>query len=209
MARKTAEDRAKSGPRSPTWSGIRSKYKEIAGYKPDITGSVKSYDTGLTKAVDLADTKKQLTPQVFDAWAKDNEAMGKQIGEHLTEVESLHDKFVLDFRKMTDTMKAKPDRTVDLLDDFDNRTESFVKARKSLWDAVAKLDAAHLASQKAIIKKVRDTLAKLDKEQEAHLVECDKLEASIRKSVSDYQKKAASAGNDALVDALDNFMAGF
>ena len=209
MARKTAEDRAKSGPRLQMWAAIRGKYKDIGNYKPDITGSVKTYDTGLAKAVDLADTKKQLTPQVFDTWAKDNEAMGKQIGNHLTEVEALHDKFVLDFRKMTDALKAKPDRTVDLLDDFDNRSDSFVKARKALWDAVVKLDAAHLASQKTIIKKVRDTLAKLDKEQEAHLVECDKLEASIRKAVSDYQKKSAGAGNDALVDALDNFMAGF
>ncbi len=209
MARKTAEDRAKSGPRLPIWSAIRSKYKEIAGYKPDITGSVKSYDADVAKAADLADTKKQLTPQVFDLWSTDNEAMGKQITDHLNEVDALHDKFILDFQKMTADLKAKPDRTVDLLDDFDNRAESFVKARKALWDAVAKLDATHLASQKKIIKGVRDTFAKVEKEQEARLVECDKLEVSIRKTVSEYQKKAAGAGKDDLVDALDNFMAGF
>jgi hypothetical protein len=209
MARKTVEDRTKSGPRLPMWSAIRSKYKEIAGYKPDITGSVKSYDADVAKAADLADTKKQLTPQVFDEWSKDNEAMGKQISEHLNEVDALHDKFILDFQKMTNEMKAKPDRTVDLLDDFDNRAESFVKARKALWDAVVKLDTEHLASQKKLIKKIRDSLAKVDKEQEAKLVDCDKLEASIRKTVSEYQKKAAGGGNDNLVDALDNFMAGF
>ena len=70
-------------------------------------------------------------------------------------------------------------------------------------------DAAHLASQRKIIKTVRDSLAKIDKEQEARLVECDKLEASIRKTVSEYQKKAAGVGKNDLVDALDNFMAGF
>ncbi len=209
MARKPVEERTKPGPRLPMWSAIRSKYKEIGSYKPDITGSIKSYDADVAKAADLADSKKQLTPQVFDLWSKDNEAMGKQIGEDLTEVDALHDKFILDFQKMKGDMEAKPDRTVDLLDNFDDRAESFIKARKALWDAVVKLDAAHLASQRKIIKTVRDSLAKIDKEQEARLVECDKLEASIRKTVSEYQKKAAGVGKNDLVDALDNFMAGF
>jgi len=209
MARKTAEERAKSGPRLPMWSAIKSKYKEVAGYKPDITGSVKNYDADVAKAADLADTKKQLTPQVVDVWSKDNDAMAKQIGDHLTEVDALHDKLGVDFQKLAADLKAKPDRTIDLLDDFDNRAESFVKARKALWDAIVKLDATHLASQRKTLKSVRDNLAKVDKEQEARLLECDKLEASIRKTVSEYQKKAAGAGNDDLVDALDNFMAGF
>ena len=100
MARKPLEERTKPGPRLPMWSAIRSKYKEIASYKPDITGSIKSYDADVAKAADLADSKKQLTPQVFDLWSKDNEAMGKQIGEDLTEVDALHDKFILDFQKM-------------------------------------------------------------------------------------------------------------
>ena len=30
---------------------------------------------------------------------KDNEAMGKQIGEDLTKVDALHDKFILDFKR--------------------------------------------------------------------------------------------------------------
>ena len=107
------------------WSAIRSRYKEIASYKPDITGSIKSYDADVAKAADLADSKKQLTPQVFDLWSKDNEAMGKQIGEDLTEVDALHDKFILDFQKMKGDMEAKPDRTVDLLDNFDDRAEIF------------------------------------------------------------------------------------
>lgn len=144
MARKPVEERTKPGPRLPMWSAIRSKYKEIGSYKPDITGSIKSYDADVAKAADLADSKKQLTPQVFDLWSKDNEAMGKQIGEDLTEVDALHDKFILDFQKMKGEMEAKPGRTVDLLDNFDDRAESFIKARKALWDAVVKLDAAQI-----------------------------------------------------------------
>lgn len=204
---KTVEDRTKFPPRAPMWASIRGKYKDVA--KPDISGNVKTYDTDVAKAADLAKTKKELVPDSLNVWASDNEAKGKEINSHLTEVESLHDKFLVDYDKMQSDIKAKPDRTIDILDAFDRRIKSFITARKALWDAVVKLDQAHLAQQKQMVKKLREAVAKFDKDQAALLTNCDKLEGSIRKAVSDFQKKAAAAGNDDLVDALDNFMAGF
>jgi hypothetical protein len=73
------------------WASIKGKYKDVA--KPDISGNVKTYDTDVAKAADLAKTKKELVPDSFNVWASDNEAKGKEINSHLTEVESLHDKF--------------------------------------------------------------------------------------------------------------------
>ena len=210
MARENLADRVKNGPLTPRWKQVVAKNKGIDDLKGDIDGPVGDYDKNLKAATDTDDDLYKAGSAMVAAFAAAMSAGSKALGEHQKALDKLTKdqsarwtKTRDDANKIINTnMPAALDIVSKLIDDNDNFVQQANEMFKAMIDARQAADDALEKAYGAARKEVDGIQAQKKKLED----DCNKLDDTLRKTITDMQKQAIKASQDKVADALGGFL---
>jgi hypothetical protein len=210
MARESLADRIKNGPLTPQWKQVAAKNKDIGNLKGDIDGPVGDYDKNLKAAADANDDLHKVGLAMAAAFASSMSAAGKALGEHQKALDKLGKdesarwaKTTAEANKIINTdMPAALDIVSKLIDDNDNYIQQANEMFKAMIDARQSADDALEKAYGAARKDVDGIQAQKKKLED----DCNKLDDTLRKTITDMQKQAIKGNQDKLADALGGFL---
>jgi len=210
MARESLADRIKNGPLTPRWKQVVAKNKGIDDLKGDIDGPVGDYDKNLKAAADANDDLRKAGLDMIAAFTSSLSAAAKAVGEHQKAFDKLSKeenarwaKTSTDANKIINTdMPAALDVVSKLVDDNDNFVQQANEMFKGMIDARQTADDALEKAYGAARKEVDGFQAQKKKLED----DCNKLDDTLRKTITDMQKQAIKANQDKLADALGGFL---
>jgi chromosome segregation ATPase len=210
MARENLADRIKNGPLTPRWKQVVAKNKGIDDLKGDIDGPVGDYDANLKAGADV-------DGDLVKAWEAMTSAIGaglttanKALDEHRKALDKLGKdqnarwaKTSTDANKLSQTdVAAALDVVSKLVDDNDNFAQQANELHKAMVDAREALDDA-IEKAYANARKAVDGIQAQKKKLED---DCNKLDDTLHKTITDIQKQAIKANQDKVADALAGFL---
>ncbi len=210
MARESLAERIKNGPLTPRWKQVLAKNKEIDQLKGDIDGPVGDYDKNLKAAADAGDDMHKAWQAMLGAFNAGIKAEDKAFDEHdkafvkLKKDESARwAKSAAEALKLANTdVAAALDVISKLVDDNDNFIEQADELNKAMIDARQAQDTALEKAYGDARKAVDDIQAQKKKPED----DCNKLDDTLRKTITDMQKQAIKASQDKVADALAGFL---
>ena len=211
MARESLADRIKNGPLTPRWKQIVAKNKGIDDLKGDIDGPVGDYDKNLKAATDADDDLSKAWQAMVAAFAAGMTAVDKGISDHEKALDKLGNEHVA-LWKTTSTQANKLflsndvpgalDVVSKLVDDNDNYIQQVNELHKALIDGRRTKDDAFEKAY-ADARKAADAIQAQKKKLED---DCNKLDDTLRRTITDMQKQAIRASQDKVADALGGFL---
>jgi hypothetical protein len=210
MAKESLADRIKNGPLTPRWKQVAAKNKGIDDLKGDIDGPVGDYDKNLKAGADANDGLHQSWNDMTSAIVAAMSTANKVLDEHAKALEKLKKdeaakwaKSAADASKLAGTdVPAALDVVSKLVDDSDN----FVQQANEMFKAmIAARQGADDGLEKAygVASKAVDAAQAQKKKLED---DCNKLDDTLRKTITDMQKQAIKANQDKVADALGGFL---
>jgi chromosome segregation ATPase len=210
MGKESLADRIKNGPLTPRWKQVVAKNKEISDLKGDIDGPVADYDKNLKQASDAND-------KLTDAWNGVSGAITTAIAEKNKTLDA-HDKALQKLRKDADgtwtrlTVQANKLHHTDvagaldvvskLADSNDNYIQQANEMSKDIIDAWQTFDD----SFNKAYGDARKTVDGLEADKKKLEDDCNKLDDTIEKTITDMQKQAIRSKQDKVADALGGFL---
>jgi hypothetical protein len=210
MARESLADRVKNGALTPRWKQVLAKNKDVSSLKGDIDGPVGDYDKNLKAAADAdADLRTAWLDMVaaFDASAKGEskafEVHGKALDKLRKDATAIWQKLAAEADKVAKTdVAAALDVVSKVVDDDDNFVQQANELNQAMIDARKARDDAEEKAYGAA-RKAADAIQAQKKKLED---DCNKLDDTLRKTITDMQKQAIKANQDKLADALAGFL---
>ncbi len=210
MARENLADRVKNGPLTPRWKQVVAKNKGIDDLKGDIDGPVGDYDKNLKAATDADGDLAKAWDAMVTAFATCQKTEVKAFDEHekafdklKKDQSALWTKAAAEATKLSRTdVPAALDVASKLVDDSDNFIQQANEMYKAMIDARQTADdtfeKAYGDARKAV-----DAIQAQKKKLED---DCNKLDDTLRKTITDMQKQAIKASQDKVADALAGFL---
>jgi hypothetical protein len=210
MARESLDDRMKNGALAPRWKQLVARNKEINDLKGDVDGPMADYDKNLKSAADLDSQMHGAYAALALTAGKANAERAKAVDAHQKALEKLnkdtHDgwnKLGGQADKLAKTdVGAALDIVSKLVDGNDNYVQQANEIRDGIGEAWDDYDDALQSAYDDARKDVDGLQAQRKKLED----DCNRLDDTIGKTITDMQKQAIKANQDKLADALAGFL---
>ena len=210
MARESLVDRIKTGPLTPKWKQLVAKNKDIASLKGDVDGTLGDYDKDLKSAADADADMRKAWSALMSAFTAAVSKRDKDFGDHVKTLEKVKkdasdqmNKAATQGMKLAATdIPAAMDQVSKVIDASDNFTQLTNQLQKDMSDSrqewIDALEKAYTDASKAV-DAAKDQKKKLEDD-------CNKLDDTVRKTITDMQKQAIKDKKDKLSDVLEGFL---
>ena len=210
MAKASLEVRLKAGPWTPLWKPVVAKNKDIGDLKGDVDKLLADYDKTLKDGSDAGD-------MIIAAWGDMAKAISEAVKTEAKDYDA-RDKLLEKLRKDSVEMGVKivaeankiraTDATTAINDvsKFVDEEDNYVQQANDIFKSMIDIRQTYLDAIRKSYGEAQKILDKSQSDRKSAEAQCDKLDDSVRKTITDMQKQAIKTKKDKLVTAMEGFI---